>query len=82
MNYREYYEKRADILKNARQQAKLSQIDVAKRAGVTQATISTYESFYCYKFELDTLEKICLALGFTLHDLFRKLSGEQERISA
>lgn len=56
-------------LKLARMEQDISQIDLAKRVGVTRQTIGMIESGD-YNPSLNLCKAICKALGKTLNDLF------------
>lgn len=55
----------ASVLREARQQAGLSQVALAERAGTSQATISAYESGRKQP-SVDTLQRLLDAMGLQL----------------
>jgi putative transcriptional regulator len=50
-------------LREARERANLTQMELAERAGVRQATISEMERGLTTRVDLDVLDRICGALG-------------------
>lgn len=58
-----------DILKKRRLQAGLTQAELAELAGVTESSISYYESGARVPI-VKTADKLAKALGCTLNDLF------------
>lgn len=70
-----YMESAGSILRGARRQAGLSQVELARRAGVTQSVVSAYESG-ARQPSVPTLERLVAATGFELDiHLRRRPSG-------
>ena len=57
-------------IKDARAELKMSQEELAKKAGVSRQTISGLESGACTVTNTDTLIKIAHALGKNVSDIF------------
>ena len=57
-------------IKDARAELKMSQEELAKKAGVSRQTISGLESGACTVTTTDTLIKITHALGKNVSDIF------------
>ena len=57
------------VLKKARQDAGLTQLQLAEHAGVRQATISELETGKTRRVDLTVLERLCLALDVEPGDL-------------
>ena len=57
-------------IKDARAELKMSQEELAKKAGVSRQTISGLESGACTVTTTDTLSKIAHALGKNVSDIF------------
>ena len=57
-------------IKDARAELKMSQEELAKKAGVSRQTISGLESGACTDTTTDTLIKIAHALGKNVSDIF------------
>jgi len=55
----------ADLIRDARQRAALTQVELAVRAGVTQSVISTYENGRREP-SFSALQRILIAAGFTV----------------
>lgn len=64
------------ILKEIRKEARIRQVDLAKRLGKPQSYVSKYESG---ERNLDILEakEVCEVLGVRLSDLVKQLEGQQ-----
>src|SRR5579883_1794928 len=58
-------------------QNRMSQSELAKRAGLSTTTVSNLESGRLKRIELETIAKLCLALSCTPSDLF-EISGQEE----
>lgn len=67
-----HQERLRSLLRQARRQAGLRQVDLAKRLGQPQSFVSKYETG---ERRLDVLElrQVCLALGTGLTDFVRRL---------
>ena len=68
------------MLRQARKQASLSQVDLASRAGVTQSVISAYQSGQRQP-SLPTLARLIDAAGFELTLGLRRPPGRLRRLS-
>ena len=68
------------LLRQARKQAGLSQVDLASRANVTQSVISAYESGQRQP-SLPALARLIDAAGFELTLGFRRQPGRLRRLS-
>ncbi len=68
------------MLRQARKQAGLSQVDLASRAGVTQSVISAYESGQRQP-SLPTLARLIDAAGFEMTLGLRRPPGRLPRLS-
>ena len=66
-----------EVLRQARIDAGLRQIDLAKRLSQPQSFVSKYESGE-RRLDLIELRKICKALGISLGDFVRKLESVLE----
>ncbi len=64
----------ADLLRYARRKARLSQRELGRRAGATQATISRIEDGLISP-RFDTLERLLAACGFELQAIPRRGEG-------
>ena len=53
-------------IKNLRKEKNISQEELAKKAGISRATLSKIENGYFSKVSVVTLEKILAILGYTL----------------
>ncbi len=49
---------------------RMSQAELAQKSGLSKTTISNLESGRLKRIELDTIAKLCLALGCTPNDIF------------
>jgi putative transcriptional regulator len=56
-------------LRDARKEAGLTQVELAEKAGVRQATISDIEKGKTTRLDLPVLERLCAALGVTPGEL-------------
>lgn len=70
----------AVVLRAARKRAGLSQVELARRAGVTQSVISAYESGRRQP-SLLTLAALVEAAGYELEVNVRELSGNLGRLT-
>jgi transcriptional regulator with XRE-family HTH domain len=59
-------------LRAAREEAGLTQLQLAERAGVRQATISELETGKTRRVDLDVLDRLCAALGVAPGDLLER----------
>jgi transcriptional regulator with XRE-family HTH domain len=68
-------------LREARQEAGLTQVELAKKSGVSQSTISEIETRGPGgRIDLDVLERLCYALGVEPGDiLVRKAAGRRRK---
>jgi transcriptional regulator with XRE-family HTH domain len=73
-------EQAAAILRDARRRAGLTQVEVARRAGVTQSVISTYESGHRQP-SIPTLAGLVEAMGLELTLAVRRPTGRLQRLS-
>lgn len=65
-------------LREARERAGLTQVELAQRAGVRQATISELETGKTRRMDLDVLDRLCAALNVKPGDLLER-SGARGR---
>ncbi|MBH1989323.1 MAG: helix-turn-helix transcriptional regulator [Myxococcaceae bacterium] len=63
---------RGEQLLGLRQEARLTQIELAKKVGTTGSAISRYENFACNRYELNTIHKIVKACGGKMRLVFEK----------
>ncbi len=70
----------AAVLRAARKQAKLSQVELARRAGITQSVISAYESGRRQP-SLQTLAALVEAAGYELEASVRETTGNLARLT-
>lgn len=59
-------------LREARKTAGLTQVQLAKRAGVRQATVSDLETGKPGRIDLEVLDSLCRVLGLEPGDLLRR----------
>jgi uncharacterized protein len=68
------------MLREARQRAGMSQVELAARAGVTQSVISAYESGHRQP-SVPTLKALIEATGFEMQTAIRRQPGRLKRLS-
>lgn len=67
-----------EIVRQFRRQKKLSQLELAKRLGLTQTALSHYE-IGTRKISVDLALKIIAVLDITIMDFFSKMESEEEQ---
>ena len=66
-------------LREARERANLTQIELAERADVRQATISEMERGLTTRVDLDVLDRICRALGVEPGSLLKQTPPRRKK---
>jgi DNA-binding Xre family transcriptional regulator len=66
-------------LRAAREAAKLTQVELAEKASVRQATVSDLETGKSGRIDLEVLDRLCAALGVEPGDLIEREKAPRRR---